>query len=297
MLAVVWAIVAAFGAVRGARAQPPDPMAQLEAEFSTLPGSPAAGEVVTSSPMRTPGGGCRACALCGAVRAGAAVVLSRVGHEFMIVAHGMPRPGGDPRLDGFPGVGDARGSPGLSAPGSMIAAAVGLFLPIGAAWWGLRALACARRRIRGSRRRPLLLSGHRLLPDHLPRGVVTPVSGWAFVTATRRCGWRSARPAGGRAADTRASAERPGGRAGAFRLAGARRIRGGRRRHLGPCHRVPGGSPRAVGRGRSGIEKARFLYGAGDGWAACMAIRWAAACHPLLVSRASPACGLTQAKS
>jgi hypothetical protein len=29
------------------------------------------------------------------------VVVSRVGHEFMIVAHGMPRPGHDPRLDGY----------------------------------------------------------------------------------------------------------------------------------------------------------------------------------------------------
>ena len=46
VLAVVWAIIAAFGAVRGARAQPPDPMAQLEAEFSKLARDlPPAGEV------------------------------------------------------------------------------------------------------------------------------------------------------------------------------------------------------------------------------------------------------------
>jgi len=103
VLAVVWAIVAAFGAVRGARAQPPDPMAQFEAEFSKLARDlPPAGEVGYLERYEDAGAE-------DAVRAHYAaqyalvprVVVSRVGHEFMIVAHGMPRPGHDPRLDGY----------------------------------------------------------------------------------------------------------------------------------------------------------------------------------------------------
>ena len=103
MLAVVWAIIAAFGAVRGALAQPPDPMERLEAEFRQLAKDlPPAGEVGYLERYVDAGAE-------DVVRMHYAaqyalvprVVVSRVGHEFMIVAHGMPRPGHDPRLDGY----------------------------------------------------------------------------------------------------------------------------------------------------------------------------------------------------
>ena len=90
VLAVVWAIIAAFGAVRGARAQPPDPMEQLEAEFKQLAKDlPPAGEVGYLERYEDAGAE-------DAVRAHYAaqyalvprVILSRVGLEFMIVAQG-----------------------------------------------------------------------------------------------------------------------------------------------------------------------------------------------------------------
>jgi hypothetical protein len=102
-LAVVWALVAAFGAVRGARAQPIDPMARLEAEFKQLAKDlPPSGDVGYLERYVDAGAE-------DAVRVHYAaqyvlvprVVVSRVGHEFMIVAQGMPRPGHDPRLDGY----------------------------------------------------------------------------------------------------------------------------------------------------------------------------------------------------
>jgi hypothetical protein len=102
-LAVVWSLVAAFGALRGARAQPLDPMERLEAEFSKLAKDlPPAGQVGYLERYEDAGAE-------DAVRAHYAaqyalvprVVVSRVGHEFMIVAHGMPQPGHDPRLDGY----------------------------------------------------------------------------------------------------------------------------------------------------------------------------------------------------
>jgi hypothetical protein len=102
-LAVAWSLVAVFGALRGARAQPLDPMERLEAEFSKLAKDlPPAGQVGYLERYEDAGAE-------DAVRAHYAaqyalvprVVVSRVGHEFMIVAHGMPRPGHDPRLDGY----------------------------------------------------------------------------------------------------------------------------------------------------------------------------------------------------
>jgi hypothetical protein len=102
-LAVAWAVVAACGAVRGARAQPLDRMERQQAEFAQLaPQLPPSGEVGFLEHYENAGAE-------DAVRAHYAaqyalvprVLLSRVGLEFMIVAQGMPRPGGDPRLDGY----------------------------------------------------------------------------------------------------------------------------------------------------------------------------------------------------
>ena len=239
------------------RAQPLDPMERLEAEFSKLAKDlPPAGEVGYLERYEDAGAE-------DAVRAHYAaqyalvprVVVSRVGHEFMIVAHGhaAARPRSAARRL-LPGVGDARGSPGVSAPGPMIAAVVGLFLPIGAAWWGLRAL-----RLRPATDSRLTTAavacclgiGLSSLTT-FARGVAGPVSR-AGVRRRRRgcCGWRSARPPGGRAGRHRSSRCRrgPAARAGALGLAGARRIRGGRHGVVrGAGHRVPGGPARTVGR-------------------------------------------------
>ena len=103
VLAVAWALIASFGAVRGARAQPADPMSRLEAEFKQLANDlPPAGEVGYLERYEDAGAE-------DAVRMHYAaqyalvprVVVARVGYEFMIVAQGMPRPGHDPRLDGY----------------------------------------------------------------------------------------------------------------------------------------------------------------------------------------------------
>jgi hypothetical protein len=103
VLAVTWAVIAAAGAVRGARAQPPDPIERLEAEFTQLAKDlPPSGEVGYLERYVDAGAD-------DAVRAHYAaqyalaprVVLSRVGLEFMIVAEGTTHPGRDPRLDGY----------------------------------------------------------------------------------------------------------------------------------------------------------------------------------------------------
>ena len=102
-IAMAWALVAACGAVRGARAQPIDPMDRLQAEFVQLAAHlPPSGDVGYLERYEDPGAE-------DAVRVHYAaqyalvprVVVSRVGLEFMIVAQGTPQPGHDPRLDGY----------------------------------------------------------------------------------------------------------------------------------------------------------------------------------------------------
>lgn len=103
VLAVAWALIASFGALRGAWAQPPDAMARLQAEFSQLARDlPPRGEVGYLERFEDAGAE-------DAVRAHYAaqyalvprVVVSRIGLEFLVVAEGAARPGGDPRLDGY----------------------------------------------------------------------------------------------------------------------------------------------------------------------------------------------------
>ena len=102
-IAVAWAVVAACGAVWGARAQPLDPIDRMQAEFLQLARHlPPSGEVGYLERYEDAGAE-------DAVRGHYAaqyalvprVVVSRVGLEFMIVAQGMRRPGHDPRLDGY----------------------------------------------------------------------------------------------------------------------------------------------------------------------------------------------------
>ena len=78
----------------------------------------------------------------------------------------------------------------------------------------------------------------------------------------------------------------PAARAGAFRLAGARRVRRWSSRRHSRCPVIeylsaPHGQWDAWAIWN---QKARFFYRAGDGWAAWLAIFWAQPGHPVLVS-------------
>lgn len=103
VIGVTWSLLAAGSALRATRALPLDPMARLEAEFRALaPDLPPFGEVGYLE--RYEGGGS-----VDAVRAHYAaqyalaprVIVGRTGQEFVIVAEGTERPGGDPRLRGY----------------------------------------------------------------------------------------------------------------------------------------------------------------------------------------------------
>ena len=100
---MLWALVAAGAAVRAALAMPVDPMGQLESEFLPLRSYlPSRGEVGYLQAFENAGGD-------EAVRTHYAaqyalvprIVAVRVGQEYVIVARGTARPGGDSRLDGY----------------------------------------------------------------------------------------------------------------------------------------------------------------------------------------------------
>lgn len=103
VVAVAWAVVAALSAASAARRTPVDPMARLEAEFLPLAAAlPVRGEIGYLE--RYENGGAE-----DAVRTHYAaqyaltprVVRARTGQEFVVVAAGHDRPGGDPRLRGY----------------------------------------------------------------------------------------------------------------------------------------------------------------------------------------------------
>lgn len=103
VIGVAWALLASASAVRAALSIPPDPMGQLESEFRALIADlPPRGQIGYLE--RYEGGGSVE-----AVRQHYAaqyalaprVVVARTGPEFVIVASGTERPGGDPRLKGY----------------------------------------------------------------------------------------------------------------------------------------------------------------------------------------------------
>lgn len=106
VLAVVgltWSVVAAAAALRASLAFPPDPMSRLEAEFRALAVElPSRGDIGYLERYENEGAE-------DAVRMHYAaqyalaprVVASRTGTEYLIVAAGTEKPGGDPRLDGY----------------------------------------------------------------------------------------------------------------------------------------------------------------------------------------------------
>ncbi len=100
---LVWCFLAATAALRDGLARDPDPIAGLDAEFRALVFDlPARGTIGYLEGYEDAG-------TADAVRMHYAaqyalvprVVVGRVGPEFLIVARGTSRPGGDPRLDGY----------------------------------------------------------------------------------------------------------------------------------------------------------------------------------------------------
>ena len=103
VLGLVWSLVAAVSALRTARMAPVDPMARLEAEFRALAADlPSRGEVGYLE-RYTQGDAEDAVRTHYAAQYALVprVVVGRTGPEFVIVAAGTERPGGDPRLVGY----------------------------------------------------------------------------------------------------------------------------------------------------------------------------------------------------
>jgi hypothetical protein len=99
----MWSLLAAGSALRAARALPVDPMGQLESEFLVLvPDLPSAGEVGYLERYED-GGSVEAVRTHYAAQYALAprIVVGRTGPEYVIVAQGTERPGGDPRLLGY----------------------------------------------------------------------------------------------------------------------------------------------------------------------------------------------------
>jgi len=98
---LAWCLVAAFSAFRLSR--PPDPIAGLDAEFSALAEHLPARDLIGFLDRHENTGTDDAARTWYTAQYALAprVVVSRVGPEFLIVARGAARPGGDPRLDGY----------------------------------------------------------------------------------------------------------------------------------------------------------------------------------------------------
>ena len=100
---LAWCFLAATAALRDALARDPDPIAGLEAEFRALVFDLPARGVIGYLEGYDAAGTDAAVRMHYAAQYALAprVVVGRVGPEFLIVARGTPRPGGDPRLDGY----------------------------------------------------------------------------------------------------------------------------------------------------------------------------------------------------
>ena len=98
---MAWCLVAAFSAFQFSRA--PDPTDDLDAEFSALAEHLPPRGLVGFLDRYADGGTDDAARTWFVAQYALAprVVVSRVGPEFLIVASGAAKPGGDPRLDGY----------------------------------------------------------------------------------------------------------------------------------------------------------------------------------------------------
>ena len=100
---LVWCLLAATASLREGLARDPDPMAGLEAEFRALVFDLPARGTIGYLEGYADGGTDAAVRMHYAAQYALAprVIVGRIGPEFLIVARGTPRPGGDPRLDGY----------------------------------------------------------------------------------------------------------------------------------------------------------------------------------------------------
>ena len=100
---LVWCFLAATSALRDGVARDPDPIAGLEAEFRALVFDLPARGTIGYLEAYVEGGTDAAVRMHYAAQYALAprVIVGRVGPEFLIVARGTERPGGDPRLDGY----------------------------------------------------------------------------------------------------------------------------------------------------------------------------------------------------
>jgi hypothetical protein len=102
-LGVAWSLLTAGAALRAARALPADPMARLEREFRVLVTDLPSTGVIGYLERYEGGGAVDAVQMHYAAQYALAprIVVARTGSEFVIVASGTERPGGDARLDGY----------------------------------------------------------------------------------------------------------------------------------------------------------------------------------------------------
>ncbi len=100
---LVWSLLAAISTVKEGLAREPDPIADLDSEFLALGYELPATGLVGYLEAYSDAGTDTAIRMYYAAQYALVprVIVSRVGPEFVIVARGTERPGGDPRLDGY----------------------------------------------------------------------------------------------------------------------------------------------------------------------------------------------------
>ena len=100
---LVWSLLAAISTVQDGLARETDPIAELESEFLALVYDLPASGVVGYLEAYSDAGTDAAIQMYFAAQYALVprVIVGRVGPEFLIVARGTERPGGDPRLDGY----------------------------------------------------------------------------------------------------------------------------------------------------------------------------------------------------
>ena len=100
---LVWSLLAGVSTVRAGLARETDPIAELEAEFRALAFDLPASGLVGYLEAHGDAGADVAIRMHYAAQYALVprVIVGRVGPEFLIVARGTERPGGDPRLDGY----------------------------------------------------------------------------------------------------------------------------------------------------------------------------------------------------
>jgi len=103
VLLLAWSVTAAWAGLQEARRLPIDPMAQLDAEFRPFAGLlPATGTVGYLEQFDNAGtDDAQRMHYAAQYSLAPLVVERRTGAEFLIVARGTERPGGDERLTGY----------------------------------------------------------------------------------------------------------------------------------------------------------------------------------------------------